>query len=283
MSIVIGQEGGARCSRAQVSGLTEIGPKISFVGDLVRSGPAATIEHMLTPSLIAPVGLQATIAETRRVQGAHGVVDLIVLTMTSRRLGSDADIDEHLAVLKAACRQTRRYREALPVLHRVATLNPDRRHEMAAEIALVHWHLGERSLAVATLETAVAQQRSLPPWKRSLAFSLVAEIAATVVGRSDLAAVCAQLGRSTVTPAPRRAPAATKARTAAKANTPNEPALAGWPTVGASVGRRRAKGPVRQLSVLSSANQPNLAEVDTEIRVAKAGHPRLTMVDGAAA
>jgi hypothetical protein len=154
---------------------------------------------------------------------------------------------------------------------------------MAAEIALVHWHLGEPSLAVAMLETAVAQQQSLPAWKRSLAFSLVAEVAATVVGRSDLAAVCAQLGRSSATPAPRRSRAATTTRTAAKAVTPEEPAVTGSPTAGASVGRRRAKGPVRQLSVLTSANQSNLAEVGTEIRVAKSTRSRLAYVGGAAA
>ncbi len=242
-----------RCARVQVSGLTKNGPKISFSRDLDWPRPATTIEHMLPQSPLAPLGLQATIEETRRAQGAHGVVDLIVVTMTNRRLRRDADIDEHLAVLKAACRQTRRYREALPVLHRVATLKPDRRHEMAAEIALVHWHLGERSVAVATLEAAVAQQRSLPAWKRSLAFALVAEIAAIVIGRSDLAAMCAQLGRSSVTPAPRRARAATTARTAPTAVTANEPAVAGSPIGGVSVGRRREKGPVRQLSVLASA------------------------------
>lgn len=237
------------------------------------SGQATTIELMSISSLLAPVGLQAAIEETRRVEGAHGVVDLIVATMTSRRLGSDADIDEHLAVLKAACRQTRRYREALPVLHRIAALNPGRRHEMAAEIALAHWHLGERAMAVSTLELAVAQQRSLPAWKRSLAFSLVAEVAAVVIGRSDLATACSHLGRSSATPAPRRARAT--ARSAAKAVAHKEQ------TTAATVGRRRAKGPVRQLSVLSSTSPLDSAVLGSDL--ARSTRSRLALFGGAAA
>jgi hypothetical protein len=231
----------------------------------------------------APAGIQSTIEETRHAEDANCVVDLIVATMTSRRLGSDADIDENLAELKGACRQTRRYREALPVLHRIAALNPNRRHEMAAEIALVHWHLGERNLAVATLANAVAQQRNLLAWKRSLAFFLVAEIAATVMGRSDLAAVCLQLGRSTVTPAPRRARAATAAHTAPKAVSSNEPTAADSPIAEVRVGRRRAKGPVRTLSVLTSANEHNVVELGTGARVGASTQSRPAVVDGAAA
>jgi hypothetical protein len=266
----------------QASGLAEIGPKISFLGSLAGSWTRHQNRHMLLASHLAPAGLQSTIEETRHAEDAHCVVDAIVATiMSSRRQGSDADIDENLAALKDACRQTRRYREALPVLHRVAALNPNRRHEMTAEIALVHWHLGERTMAVATLTTAVAQQRNLPAWKRSLAFSLVAEIAAMVFGRSDLAAVCAHLGRSIVTPAPRRAPATT-GRTVPKAVTPQ--ATAADSTAEPGVGRRRAKGPVRQLSVLSSAaNQYNLADLGTEARVATSTHSRPAVLGGTAA
>jgi tetratricopeptide (TPR) repeat protein len=238
---------------------------------------------MSLASHLAPPGRQATIDETRHAQGAHGVVDLIVGTLTNRRLRHDADIDEHLAALKDACRQTRRYREALPVLHRIATLNPRRRHEMAAEIALMHRHLGEHDLAIAVLEAAVTQQRSLPAWKRSLAFALVAEIAATVLGRRELAVECAQLGRSSVTPAPRSARAAATGRgvkpAAAKAFTPDQRPASGAPAAGPSVGRRRAKGPVRQLSVLTAAGEPTLAEAG----LAKSARPQLTVVGGTAA
>ena len=234
-------------------------------------------------SQLAHAGIQPTIEETRHAEDAHCVVDLIVATMTSRRLGSDADIDENLSVLKDACRQTRRYREALPVLHRIAALNPNRRHEMAAEIALVHWHLGERNLAVATLANAVAQQRNLLAWKRSLAFFVVAEIAAMVMGRSDLAAVCVQLGRSSVAPAPRRARVGKSAPTAPKAVSPHEPTAAASPIAEVRVGRRRAKGPVRTLSVLSSANEYNVVEMGTGARVAASTQSRPAVVDGAAA
>jgi hypothetical protein len=238
---------------------------------------------MSLASHLAPPARQVTIDETRHAQGAHGDVDLIVGTLTRRRLRSDADIDEHLDALKDACRQTRRYREALPVLHRIATLNPRRRHEMAAEIALVHRHLGEHDLAIAVLEAAVTQQRSLPAWKRSLAFALVAEIAATVLGRRELAAECAQLGRSSITPAPRSARAATPARAvkpaAAKAFTPDQQPASGAPATAPSVGRRRAKGPVRQLSVLTTAGESTLADVGH----AKSTRPQLTVVGGTAA
>ena len=117
---------------------------------------------------------------------------------------SDSDIDEHLDTLKSACRQTRRYRDAIPVFHRIAVLNPDRKHEVAAELALVHSHLGERAKAVSLLESAYAQQRRLPAWRRSLAFCLVAEVAATVLRQPTLAQDCAALGRSTVAPVRRR-------------------------------------------------------------------------------
>ena len=263
MSIIFGHIASTLGTPAQVTGLAKIGPKIlSFVSlDWPRTPP--TIEHMSLPSHLAAPARQATIDETRRAQGAHGVVDLIVGTLANRRLRSDADIDEHLAALKTACRQTRRYREALPVLHRVATLNPHRRHEMTAEIALVHWHLGERDLAVTMLESAVAQQRSLPACRRSLAFALVAEIAATIVGRRELAVECVQLGRSSVTPAPRSAgaaPARNVKPAGAKASTPDEMPASRVPATAPSVGRRRVKGPVRRLSVLISAGESNPAE-----------------------
>ena len=232
---------------------------------------------------LAPPALQATIDETRRAHGAHGVVDLIVGMLANRRLRSDADIDEHLAALKAACRQTGRYREALPVLHRVATLNRRRRHEMTAEIALVHWHLGERDLALTMLKSAVAQQRSLPACKRSLAFALVAEIAATIVGRRELAVECVQLGRSCVTPAPRSTGAASPARdikpAGAKTSTPDEMPASGAPATAPTVGRRRAKGPVRRLSVLISAGESNPVEPGP----AKPTRPWLTAAGGTAA
>jgi hypothetical protein len=246
---------------------------------------------MLPASLFAPADLHAAVEETRRTQGAHGVVDLLVVTLTDRRLRSDADIDEHLADLKSACRQTRRYREALPVLHRVAALNPDRRHEMAAEIAMVHAHLGEHGVAVAALETAMAQQRRLPAWKRSLAFSLVAEVVAFALRRPELAAECAELGRSSTTPAPRKARTNTRSgvstRTvkpaATTALTPNELALTGVPAAVATVGRRRAKGPVRQLSVLSGADEMALTADTSAPTLAESTRPRFTVVGGTAA
>jgi hypothetical protein len=287
VSIVFGHRLPTFDRHTQVRGLAENGPKIFFARDLAWWSLPSTIEHMLSSSVHAPVGLQATIDETRRTQGAHGIVDLIVAALTKGRLRRDADIDEHLAALKGACRQTRRYREALPVLHRVAEVKPDRRHEMAAEIALVHWHLGERGLAVATLESAIAQQRGLPAWKRSLGFSLVAEIAATVVGRSELAAECAQLGRSTVRPGPLRTRAQTAAHTvkpaADTAVESGDHTVAGAPSAAPTVGRRREKGPVRQLSVLSAADQSSLAEVGTGGGLTEANRPRLTLVGGTAA
>jgi hypothetical protein len=147
----------------------------------------------------------------------------------------------------------------------------------------VHWHLGERSLAIATLESAIAQQRSLPAWKRSLAFSLVAEIAATVVGRSELAAECARLGRSSVRPAPLVTRTETAARTVKPAAVPavesRDLTGAGAPTVG----RRRVKGPVRQLSVLGSADQVNLADAGTGGTLTESNRPRLAVVGGTAA
>jgi hypothetical protein len=283
VSIIFGHIASTLGTLAQVNRLAKIGPKILPFVSLVWPRTPPTIEHMSLASHLAPPARQATIDETRRAQGAHGVVDLIVGTLANRRPRSDADIDEDLAALKDACRQTGRYREALPVLHRVATLNPRRRHEMTAEVALVHWHLGERDLAVTMLESAVAQQRTLPAGKRSLAFALVAEIAATIVGRRELAVECVQLGRSSVTPTPHSAAAATPARrvkpAGAKASTRHDMPASGAPATAPSVGRRRVKGPVRQLSVLIPAGESNLAEPGP----AKSTRTWLTAADSTAA
>ncbi len=143
---------------------------------------------MLPGSLFAPLDLYDAIEDARRTDGPRGVVDLLVAALTDSRLRSDSEIDEHLDALKSACRQTRRYRDAIPVFHRIAVLNPDRKHEVAAELALVHSHLGERAKAVSLLESAYAQQRRLPAWRRSLAFCLVAELAATVLRQADAGA-----------------------------------------------------------------------------------------------
>jgi len=293
VSIIFGHCHPSIGTLVQVRGLAENGLKIFPGSTWFLSYPPPTIEHMLPASLFAPLDLSAAVEESRRTQGAHGVVDLLVVTLTDRRLRSDAVIDEHLAALKSACRQTRRYREALPVLHRVAALNPDRRHEMAAEIAMVHAHLGEHSLAVSILETAIAQQRRLPAWKRSLAFCLVAEVVAYALHRPDLAGECAELGWSTATPAPKRTRAtsrsgaaartvkpATKAGEKPREVTPNELAAAAVPASVPTVGRRRAKGPVRQLSVLSAGDGPVFTD---DIAPAEAARPLLTVVGGTAA
>ena len=145
-----------------------------------------------------PLALGATLTDARRTGGAPAVVDVLVAALTDRRVRCDADIDPYLDELKAACRQTRRYREAIPVLQRVATLNSARRHEMAAEIAVVHSHLGEPVKGVALLRTALTQQRRLSTRRRSLAFCVIAEIAAMVLGQSDLARELAALGRTVV-------------------------------------------------------------------------------------
>jgi hypothetical protein len=159
---------------------------------------------MLPPSLFAPLDLHHAVEDVRRTQGAHGVVDLLVVTLTDRRVHSDEDIDEHLDTLKAACRQTRRYREAIPVFQRVATLNPERKHEMAVEIALAHRHAGDPAKALSVLESAVNQQHRLPSWRRSLSFGVLAEVAATMLGQPALAQECAALAQSTAMPARRR-------------------------------------------------------------------------------
>jgi hypothetical protein len=230
---------------------------------------------MLPVSLFAPLDLPTTIEEVRRTEGAHGVVDLLVVTLTDARVRSDSDIDQHLEALKAACRQTRRYREAIPVLERVAVLNPDRRHEVAAELALVHIHLGEHAKAGTLLETAVAEHDRLPVSQRSLAFSLVAEVAAVVLGRSTVAQRCAAIGRSTAVTEPARARRAAAARRSPGSAAPARDERSPRPDrVNAS--RRRA-GLARP--VLSS--QPMLGEVAAE--PAPSGRPLLTLIAGSAA
>jgi hypothetical protein len=57
-----------------------------------------------------PLALGATLTDARRTGGAPAVVDVLVAALTDRRVRSDADIDPYLDELKAACRQTRRYR-----------------------------------------------------------------------------------------------------------------------------------------------------------------------------
>jgi hypothetical protein len=162
------------------------------------SDPLRTIEHMLLT--LDPLALSDTLTDARRTGGARAVVDVLVAALTDRRVRSDADIDAYLDELKAACRQTRRYREAIPVLQRIATLNPARRHEIAAELAVVHGHLGEPVKGVALLRTALAQQRRLSARRRSLAFCVIAEIAAMVLGQSELARELAALGRTALLP-----------------------------------------------------------------------------------
>jgi hypothetical protein len=241
----------------------------------ILSYPRCTIEHMLPASLFAPLDLPAMVEDVRRTEGAHGVVDLLVVTLTDSQVRTDVDIDEHLGALLAACRQTHRYREAIPVLERVATLNPDRRHEMAAELALIHAHLGERSQAVAMLESAVAQHHQLPVSRRSLAFSLVAEVAALLLRLPDLAQRCAALGRSTATVAPTRTRKAAPAGRKERATSPGRAERSTAP--------ERAPAPRRRTGLARPvlASQPTLGEIETE--PAATARPILTLIAGSAA
>lgn len=140
--------------------------------------------------------LDAAIAEAMRQRGAGAVVDLLVSALTAPSVASDVEIDRHLEAFKSACRQSRRYRDAIPVLKRIAELNPARRPEIAVELALVQAHLGRPAKALAMVERAVAGQRRLPAARRSLAFCVVAEIAATVLRQPELAREIAELGRT---------------------------------------------------------------------------------------
>ena len=239
----------------------------------ILSYPPCTIEHMLPPSLFTPVDLRDAVEQTRRSQGAHGVVDLLVVSLTDRRLRSDSEIDEHLDDLKAACRQTRRYREAIPVLERIAALNPDRKHEVAAELALVQTHLGERAKAVSALEAAASAQQQLPIAKRSLAFSLVAEVAALVLRQPELAQQCAALGRSTAFAPPAKA----KRRTTAKAAAPAHLEQTAAPARATAPAPRRRKGLARP----GLSAQPTLTDVLVEPEAS--ARPLLTLIVGSAA
>lgn len=162
------------------------------------SDPLGTIEHMLPDALFKPLDLQHVIEDVERRDGAHGVVDLLVAALTDRRLKRDSDIDTYLDALKVACRQTRRYKEIIPVLRRIGVLNPARRPEVAAELALVHGHLKDRAKGIALLEAAFAEQLRLPARRRSSGFCVVAEIAAAVLGRPALAREIAAMGRALV-------------------------------------------------------------------------------------
>ena len=141
--------------------------------------------------------LDLAVEEAARAQGSRAVVDVLVSALTGAAVSSDALIDRHLDRLKSACRQTRRYRDAIPVIKRIAELNPTRRHEVAAELAMVHAHLGEHATGVALLQRALAAQRRLAPHRRSQAFWAAAEIAARVLGEPALAREVAELGRAT--------------------------------------------------------------------------------------
>jgi hypothetical protein len=150
---------------------------------------------MLPDALFKPLDLQHMIEEAERAYGARGVVDLLVGALTDRRVRRDSDIDIYLDTLKAACRQTRRYQEIIPVLKRIAVLNPARRPEVVAELALVHGHLKDPAKGIALLESTFAEQLRKPARRRSLQFCVVGEIAAAVLGRPALAREIATMGR----------------------------------------------------------------------------------------
>lgn len=151
---------------------------------------------MLPDALFSPLDLSDVLDETEQAFGARGVVDLLVAALSDRRVRSDADIDRYLDALKSACRQTRRYRDAVPVVRRIAVLNPSRRYEVVAELAVVHGHLGEPARGISMLESAYAEQQRLPPGRRCLDFCVAAEIAAMVLRHPALARRIAAIGRS---------------------------------------------------------------------------------------
>jgi hypothetical protein len=193
---------------------------------------------MLPRTPLSPLDLPAAIAETQRASGASGVVDLLAPALAGARVRRDRDIDEFLPLLRSACRQTGRHREMVPVLRRIAELNPDRRHEVAAELAVVHGHLGEPAKGLTLLRSALAEQRKLPEGLRCLEFFVVAEVAAVVLGRPDLARQIAAAGRHAV-------PAEFRPRPEAEAVQPVLVAVRAVPATAASV---RAAG-VRAASV----------------------------------
>lgn len=151
---------------------------------------------MLPDALFTPLDLHDVIADAERAHGPSGVVDLLAAALTDPRVRCDSDIDRYLDPLKAACRQTRRHGELIPVLRRVAELNPFRRHEVSAELALVHAHLKETGRGLALLTSAYAEQRALPIRERSTSFCVVAEIAAAVLGQPELGRDIAAMGRA---------------------------------------------------------------------------------------
>jgi hypothetical protein len=159
---------------------------------IVRSGAAA--EGIVGEGIL---GLDVAIEEVARTRGSNGVVDLLVSVLTGATVTTDGQIDRHLDRLKAACRQTRRYREAIPVIKRLAVLNPARRHEVAAELAIVHAHLSEHATGAKLLESALAAQRRLASHRRSAPFFVAAEIAARVLGEMALAREVVECARST--------------------------------------------------------------------------------------
>lgn len=125
------------------------------------------------------------------------MVDLLVSVLTDPRISDDTQIARYLDVLKAACRQTGRYRDAMPVFDRISELNPARRHEMMAECALAHAHCRERSAGTAILRTAIAEQRHLPSSQRDAAFHVVAELAALALQQPEMARRAASLRKTT--------------------------------------------------------------------------------------
>jgi len=245
---------------------------------------------MLPRSLFAPLDLQHAVEEVRRTQGAPGVVDLLVVTLTDRRVRSAADIDEHLETLKAACRQTRRYREAIPVLQRIAALDPERRHEVAAEVAMVHWHLGEHATAMSLLDAAIAEHRQLPVNRRSLAFSLVAEVVAMLLRQPALAQECAALGQSTAGVAPARPKAKAKATATRRRAGLARPVLVPEPAAPERAETparpKQATPPRRRGGLARPVLVPQAALIDADLDQAHAeptARPRLTLVAGTAA
>jgi hypothetical protein len=149
------------------------------------------------PAGVDPVDLGVAIEDAARVRGSRGVVDLLVGVFTGSSVTSDDQIDRHLDRLRAACRQTGRIREIIPVIKRIAVLNPARAHEVAAELAIVHAHLGDRDKGVALLASAFAAQRRLAPQRRSAAFGIAGEIAARVLGELEMSREIVALARST--------------------------------------------------------------------------------------
>jgi hypothetical protein len=237
---------------------------------------------MLPNALFSPLDLHDAIEEAERVSGAAGVVDLLTSALTDPRVRDDSDIDDYLPALKSACRQTRRYREAIPVLRRIAALNPARRHEVNAELAAVHGHLREPTQGVALLESSLSAQRRLPVRRRSLAFFVVAEVAAVVLGRPALARAIAAAGHNVLPPAPRtRVPVPAR-----KPATVEESTTVGARGEVAPVGARGGVAtPVGARGVASAAFEPDPDPDDAALfdLVPYRGRPTLVLVKDTAA